>query len=89
MRIVVFDDRRSLAHLGLGILSVMWPWIWIVFSVYEMVEFCLRRGKRRREKIGEFIGDLVEFLVGAGVAGMLLCPSSILGIAGIVVGALG
>ncbi|MCD6256124.1 MAG: hypothetical protein J7J44_07625 [Deltaproteobacteria bacterium] len=88
MRIVVFDDRRSLAHLGLGILSVMWPWIWIVFSVYEMVEFCLRRGKRRREKIGEFIGDLVEFLVGAGVAGMLLCPSNILGIVGIVVGVL-
>jgi len=89
MRIVVFDDRRSLAHLGLGILSVMWPWIWIVFTIYEVVEFCYRWRKGRREKIGEFIGDLVEFMVGAGLAGMLLCPSSILGIAGIAVGVLG
>ena len=56
MRIVVFDDRRSLAHLGLGILSVMWPWIWIVFTIYEVVEFCYRWRKKRREKIGEFIG---------------------------------
>ena len=89
MRIIVFDDERSLAHLGLGMLSVIWPWIWIIFSVYEIVEFCLKRGKRRREKIGEFIGDLVEFLVGAGLAGMLLCPSSISGIAGITLGVLG
>ena len=89
MRIIVFDDERSLAHLGLGMLSVIWPWIWIVFTVYEVVEFCYRWRKKRREKIGEFIGDLVEFLVGAGVAGMLLCPSSISGIAGIVVGVLG
>ena len=45
--------------------------------------------EEEEEKIGEFIGDLVEFLVGAGVAGMLLCPSSISGIVGIAVGVLG
>jgi len=72
MRIIVFDDERSLAHLGLGMLSVIWPWIWIVFSVYEIVEFCYRRRKRSGEKIGEFMGDFMEFLVGAGIAGLIL-----------------
>ena len=69
MRVEVFDDWRSLGHLLLGAAATSLPLIVPLFLGYELIEFCYKR-KRRREKIGEFIGDLIEFLVGAGIAGL-------------------
>jgi len=71
MRVEVFDDWKSLVHLLLGASSLFLPWVVAIFLGYELVEFCYKR-KRRREKIGEFIGDFIEFLVGAGVAALSL-----------------
>ena len=71
MRVEVFDDWKSLGHFLLGVSAVSLPWITPFFLGYELIEFYYKR-KRRREKIGEFIGDLIEFLVGAGVAALSL-----------------
>ena len=69
MRVEVFDDWFSVGHLLLGASSLFLPWVLALFLGYELVEFCYKR-RRKREKIGEFIGDLIEFLVGAGIAGL-------------------
>ena len=71
MRVEVFDDWKSFIHLLLGASSLFLPWVMAIFLGYEVVEFCYKR-KGRREKIGEFIGDFIEFLVGAGIAGLAL-----------------
>ena len=69
MRVEVFDDWKSLGHLLLGASAIFIPLFMAIFFGYEIVEFCYKR-KKRREKIGEFIGDLMEFLVGAGISAL-------------------
>ena len=71
MKVEVFDDWQSLGHLLLGASSLFLPWVLAIFLGYELVEFCYKR-RKKREKIGEFIGDLMEFLAGAGLAGLVL-----------------
>ena len=69
MRVEVFDDWFSIGHLLLGASAIFLPWVMAIFLGYELVEFCYKREKKG-ESVGEFIGDLIEFLVGAGIAGL-------------------
>jgi len=71
MRVEVFDDWLSVGHAALGAISVFMPIIQVIFWGYEVIEFAYKRG-RKKEKVGEFVGDLMEFLVGAGIAGLIL-----------------
>jgi len=71
MRVEVFDDWLSVGHAVAGGVAVFLPFLLAFFLGYELVEFCMKR-KGKGEKIGEFIGDLIEFLVGAGVAALSL-----------------
>jgi len=65
MRIEIFDDKHSLSHLILGGLACKIPFITPLFLLYEVVEFCYKR-KRKKETVQHFIGDLVEFMLGFG-----------------------
>jgi len=49
------------------------PWPSMEASMTTMlIDGFPKTTKRRREKIGEFIGDFMEFLVGAGIVGLVL-----------------
>jgi len=67
MRAEVFDDWQSVGHFLLGVSSVFIPQIFYIFLAYELIEFCLKKG-RKREKARNFIGDLLEFFMGVGIA---------------------
>ena len=67
MKVEVFDDYQSIGHFLLGISSVFIPPIFYFFLAYELIEFCLKKGKKR-EKARNFIGDLLEFFMGLGIA---------------------
>jgi len=67
MKAEVFDDYQSIGHFLLGISSVFIPPIFYFFLAYELIEFCLKKGKKR-EKARNFIGDLLEFFMGLGIA---------------------
>ena len=66
MKVEVFDDYQSIGHFLLGISSVFIPQIFYFFLAYELIEFCLKKGKKR-EKARNFIGDLSEFFMGVGI----------------------
>ena len=71
MRVEVFDDYQSIGHFLLGISSVFIPQIFYIFLAYELIEFCLKKGKKR-EKTRNFIGDLLEFFMGSGITSLAL-----------------
>ena len=74
MRVELFDDYRSVGHALLGAASTIAPALSIVFLGYELIEFCIKR-KKKKEKVCEFVGDLFEFLIGAGLAALLIACS--------------
>ena len=74
MRVELFDDYFSVGHALLGAASIMLPAMSIIFFGYELITFCLKR-KKRGEKVGEFVGDLFEFLSGAGLAALVIACS--------------
>ena len=74
MKVELFDDYKSVGHALLGAASVMLPALSIAFFGYELIEFCIKR-KKKREKVSEFVGDLFEFLAGAGLAALLIACS--------------
>ena len=74
MRVELFDDYKSVGHALIGSASVMLPALSVIFFGYELITFCLKR-KKRREKVSEFIGDLFEFLAGAGLAALVIACS--------------
>ena len=74
MRVELFDDYKSVGHALIGSASVMLPSLSIIFFGYELITFCLKR-KKRGEKVGEFVGDLFEFLSGAGLAALFTACS--------------
>jgi len=71
MRVEVFDDHQSIGHFLLGVSSVFIPQIFYIFLAYELIEFCLKKGKKR-EKARNFIGDLLEFFMGSGIGGLVV-----------------
>ena len=71
MKVEVFDDYQSIGHFLLGISSVFIPQIFYFFLAYELIEFCIKKG-RKREKARNFIGDLLEFLMGVGITSLSL-----------------
>ena len=74
MRVELFDDYKSVGHALLGAASILLPQLSIIFFGYELITFCLKR-KKRGEKVSEFVGDLFEFLSGAGLAALLIACS--------------
>jgi len=74
MKVELFDDYKSVGHALLGAASVMLPPLSIIFFGYELITFCLKH-KKRGEKVSEFIGDLFEFLAGAGFAALIIACS--------------
>jgi len=72
MKIVVFDDWRSLIHFFVGGASLFLPFLLPVFISYELVETIIKREEKEY-----FLGDMIEFLTGAGstaLAMRLLLP---------------
>jgi len=67
----VFDDRLSLVHPVFGFLTFFFRPLFFVFVGYELVEFAYRY-RKRGEGPAEFVGDLLEFMVGLGLACLLL-----------------
>ena len=63
----VFDDWRSIIHFIVGGLSLFFPFLLPVFMAYELVEYCLKR-----EYIGYYVGDLMEYLAGAGTTALAI-----------------
>ena len=74
MKVEVFDDGWSIGHALLGALSIAFPPLAIIFFGYELITFCIKR-KKRGEKVRQFIGDLFEFLIGAGLAALFTACS--------------
>lgn len=70
MQIVVFDDRNSLAHVILGILTTLWLGFFIIFVFYELIEFCYKYA-RKEETPAHFIGDLAEYFIGYSLIKLL------------------
>ena len=66
MRIEVFDDYPSVGHFLLGACSLFIPHLFFIFFAYELIEFCFKK-KRKLEKAQDFIGDLFEYMFGAGL----------------------
>ena len=83
MKVEVFDDGWSMGHALLGALSIAFPPLAIVFFGYELISFCVKRKKRgekvscfaKGETIRQFVGDLFEFLIGAGLAALFTACS--------------
>jgi len=71
MRVEVFDDWQSIGHFLLGVASFFIPLLFFVFLAYELIEFCIKGG-RGRERAENFVGDLLEFALGAGLAAIAL-----------------
>ena len=69
MKVEVFDDYQSIGHFLLGVSSVFIPQIFYFFLAYELIEFCLKK-KKKREKTQDFIGDLFEFFLGVGITAL-------------------
>ena len=76
MRVEMFDDCFSVGHALLGAASIMLPPLSVMFFGYELIEFCIKR-KKKKEKASEFVGDLFEFLIGAGLAALFTACSGI------------
>lgn|GEM_PF-1273277 len=65
MKIEIFDDWFSIGHLFLGGFAVLTPIAFIIYICYQFTEFCFKnRGKRKEEKVANFLGDICEFLIG-------------------------
>jgi len=64
MLIEIFDDKPSLFHFFVGVLTFYFPFLLVVFFFYELLEFVYRYRKRHPEKLKCFIGDLIEYLTG-------------------------
>ncbi|OYT55906.1 MAG: hypothetical protein B6U77_00755 [Candidatus Hecatellales archaeon ex4484_218] len=69
MRVQVFDDWFSVGHLLLGFLALITPLIFIIYLLYELVEFMFKHPK---EKISCFIGDILEFFCGLGFGYLII-----------------
>ena len=74
MKVEVFDDGWSIGHALLGALSIALPPLAIIFFGYELITFCAKR-KKRGERVRQFVGDLFEFLIGAGLAALFTACS--------------
>jgi len=63
MKIVLFDDPKSLLHTILGVFTPLLPKLFIAFLMYEVIETLYKE----EEKKGEFLGDLIEYLMGIAI----------------------
>ena len=76
MRVELFDDYFSIGHALLGAASIIAPALSVIFFGYELITFCIKR-KKKKERAREFVGDLFEFLAGAGLAALFTACSGI------------
>ena len=71
MQVNVFNDWFSLGHLVLGLLTPVSLLFFLGFLLYELVEFMYKKPKGK-EKVEDFLGDLFEFMFGAGFSTLFL-----------------
>lgn len=67
MQIEIFDDKSSFVHFACGVLSYFFPFIFVIFIFYEIIEY-----KIVNEKEANFLGDIVEFLIGLGITSLIM-----------------
>ncbi len=58
MKVNIFDDRRSLIHFFMGVLTYWFIFIFVVFLFYQLIEH-FYKGKR-----DHLLGDITEYLYG-------------------------
>ncbi|WP_456478119.1 hypothetical protein [Geoglobus ahangari] len=68
MMLNVFDDKLSLMHIVVGVLSFFNQIFFVIFVFYEIGEHIYLDGK---EKEANFLGDFVEFLFGLGAVALI------------------
>jgi len=71
VKVDIFDDKFSVGHLLLGIVSGADPRAAVAFIGYELVEHLYKNRKGSEESQTKFIGDIIEFFVGVGIGAML------------------
>lgn len=69
MKVEIFDDLFSIGHVILGVIALFVTWIVIVYVAYQIIEFCMKKG---REPAINMVGDIVEFFFGVGTSAMLM-----------------
>ena len=69
MKVDIFDDKHSLSHFILGILTFKKAYLFVIFFFYQLIELCYKSAKKR-ETPEHFIGDCFEYF--AGIACMFL-----------------
>jgi len=67
VKVEIFDDYKSWVHTAVGALAYFFPLLFIVFAVYELAEW-----KVKKDRVA---GDFVEFLTGCG--GVAVCSGLI------------
>ncbi len=65
MQITIFDDKKSLIHFALGLISPFIPLLIVIFVIYEFLEYSFSNC----ETMECFIGDIAEFSLGYLIAG--------------------
>jgi len=78
IQIIIFDDKKSFIHLALGFISALLPFpiklfLFFGFLMYELIETIISRLRGflfSQPIFDDFLSDLLEFLVGAGLASL-------------------
>jgi len=65
MRAEVFDDWKSVIHTAVGGLSYFFPFIAVIFILYEVAEHFIKH-----EPIEFTRGDILEFCLGYTLVGL-------------------
>lgn len=59
MNVEVFDDWKSIFHFFIGIASYYFPFLFLIFIFYELIEFIIKKEKKKF-----YVGDILEFSLG-------------------------
>jgi len=71
LKVEVFDDWFSLGHFVLGALTPLSLLFFVAYFFYQLIEFFYKY-PRKEEKIGNFVGDLIEFLMGVSFSALII-----------------
>lgn len=63
MKVEILDDWKSFIHIVLGMSSPWMPFILPIYIIYQLVTALAKNEKREH-----LLGDILEYLAGAGVS---------------------
>lgn len=67
MKVIVFDDFFSIIHFIAGAVTLVFGlWLFIVFVVFELMELMMKS-----EKLANYIGDYMEYMLGVAVYSLI------------------